>query len=1378
MIDAASAPSAHRTNCYSNCLLCAPRFFCILLFALAIAFTGAAFAAPIDVDLTLGAFVARNHPVSRLLDAWSVSSRNFLQHSAPDLWSAPGTPASRKRQTTDTQSTGSVRRWAISVVIEADTSVTNGSTLVPLEQRPNVITPANVAYFRALQRAVESSKSFRQYCWTELDTGLCREPASLLLFLYPRDGSANGRGTEMIDIDSALRAAIVERSYQFTDKLFSLERLRSSLFRIEFHYGTPLVGFLSNNDRREQQLARFNDYMAEFVAHMRNDTGALPPTPLGLKVYYGGSELTPYQVLRAVEHDALLAVGSVILIFLLTWFYIESLFVAFVGVLQVLMSFPIAFFCYRFILGFEHVGVLNAIALFLIIGIGVDDVFVFYGVFRQCRVIVDEPARAAKTFRLAAKTTFITSFTTAVAFATSIPSGIPALSLFGWYMTLLVAINWLMCVSLFFCTLLVWDRHIRPTEESVSCGCFAGVGDAIARRLRRLIHTPEQPESVLPPSFNTGDRFFHVRWSNWIHRARYVLIVLGALIFGLSILAAVTLTTSQKVPNLFPANTPLQNWLDYSVGNFFSTSSLSVDLKYGCDNVLGSGKVRDKCGVCGGRNECSGCDGVAGSFKEYDRCGVCGGSNACVGCDGVPFSGVTCGSPTPQASVAPTPSPWWQTPPPTPEPIWTTAAPTPPPTPAMGCVTSGSSCVRSSDCCSNRCAATTTGMLVCMVAPTPKPTPLLPPGCDGVPGSFRRYDQCGVCGGDGRSCLGCDGVPFSTRAFDRCGVCGGDGQSCVGCDGVPFSRQRYDQCGVCGGDHSSCLGCDGVPFSGAKVDQCGVCRGNGDQCRGCDNLYKYHVYDSCGVCNGNNDCIGCDGVYDSPLKYDLCGVCNGTNACIQQRPQASQIAVFVMFGVADIDRTGRSSAAIAAGDVGTPVYDEKFNFDNPSAQLAMLELMQRLSNSTPQLVAGQANSFMPVFYDWIVNVEKRQWPVPVGATQLLCEFVAQNRGFQNDVVFYDEGDKAPPLVPMQPREARKRQQMALTHCQNSTLRLWGARMRFSSHQIDAGTGSFAAYAVYQQWEALFAKYNDEVGDAAGAHAAHTSDVWVRVLTEVGAVNGVIYGVVISSVIALVCLLIFTSNFLVALLAIFSQIATMFSTLAMYWLAGWTMGVIEAISITVLVGLSIDYFFHLAEAYSVSGDYGRRERTRDALTRMGISVLAGAITTAGSVALVLGAQIEIFFKFGLIVVVNTLFSIVWVYVFFCAYLTTVGPSGDFGSMKRLWRMIGGLFRSKSAKLSAVTLSAPSAYVTPMAAAHSAEGSLRSESSADASELRRPESTTMGEDEVVVVKSSKQVDASDEDDEDDEEEEEEEEEEVTEEPSSEMSFGDLKDRKVKQ
>jgi predicted RND superfamily exporter protein len=56
-------------------------------------------------------------------------------------------------------------------------------------------------------------------------------------------------------------------------------------------------------------------------------------------------------------------------------------------------------------------------------------------------------------------------------------------------------------------------------------------------------------------------------------------------------------------------------------------------------------------------------------------------------------------------------------------------------------------------------------------------------------------------------------------------------------------------------------------------------------------------------------------------------------------------------------------------------------------------------------------------------------------------------------------------------------------------------------------------------------------------------------------------------------------------------------LALYYLMGWDMGVVEAISVSILIGLSVDYFFHLAEAYSISPAYGRRERTRDALTRM-------------------------------------------------------------------------------------------------------------------------------------------------------------------------------------
>ena len=40
-------------------------------------------------------------------------------------------------------------------------------------------------------------------------------------------------------------------------------------------------------------------------------------------------------------------------------------------------------------------------------------------------------------------------------------------------------------------------------------------------------------------------------------------------------------------------------------------------------------------------------------------------------------------------------------------------------------------------------------------------------GCDGKPGSGRKYDACGKCGGDGQSCRGCDGVLHSGAKFGK-----------------------------------------------------------------------------------------------------------------------------------------------------------------------------------------------------------------------------------------------------------------------------------------------------------------------------------------------------------------------------------------------------------------------------------------------------------------------------------------------------------------------------------------------------------------------------------------------------------------------------------
>lgn len=53
--------------------------------------------------------------------------------------------------------------------------------------------------------------------------------------------------------------------------------------------------------------------------------------------------------------------------------------------------------------------------------------------------------------------------------------------------------------------------------------------------------------------------------------------------------------------------------------------------------------------------------------------------------------------------------------------------------------------------------------------------------CNSVINGSATFDICGICQGNGTSCLDCAGTAFGTASLDRCNVCNGDGQSCLNC---------------------------------------------------------------------------------------------------------------------------------------------------------------------------------------------------------------------------------------------------------------------------------------------------------------------------------------------------------------------------------------------------------------------------------------------------------------------------------------------------------------------------------------------------------------------------------------------------------------------
>jgi hypothetical protein len=55
----------------------------------------------------------------------------------------------------------------------------------------------------------------------------------------------------------------------------------------------------------------------------------------------------------------------------------------------------------------------------------------------------------------------------------------------------------------------------------------------------------------------------------------------------------------------------------------------------------------------------------------------------------------------------------------------------------------------------------------------------------------KKIDICGICGGNGTSCIGCDGIPFG-KIYDACGICGGDGSTCYNpCPGNIFNLNFF-----------------------------------------------------------------------------------------------------------------------------------------------------------------------------------------------------------------------------------------------------------------------------------------------------------------------------------------------------------------------------------------------------------------------------------------------------------------------------------------------------------------------------------------------------------------------------------------------------------
>ena len=227
------------------------------------------------------------------------------------------------------------------------------------------------------------------------------------------------------------------------------------------------IGYPLNTDT---DIRRMEKTMQEFLAE------SFKPMVLKLisetkqfELVYWSYLLFKSDLAKQALKDAVLAIGSLLFIYCFIVYHTKSLWISSFGVMSIFTSFLAANMIYRIVLDFRYVGFFHIIAIFIILGIGADDLFIFLDVWKNTayNVYPSLAHRLSDAYKRAIVSMFVTSLTTAIAFFASAYSPLLPARSFGVFAGLLVIVNYI-SVVIFFPTVIV-VHHIYFKNCSWPC---------------------------------------------------------------------------------------------------------------------------------------------------------------------------------------------------------------------------------------------------------------------------------------------------------------------------------------------------------------------------------------------------------------------------------------------------------------------------------------------------------------------------------------------------------------------------------------------------------------------------------------------------------------------------------------------------------------------------------------------------------------------------------------------------------------------------------------------------------------------------------------------------------------------------------------------
>ena len=385
----------------------------------------------------------------------------------------------------------SPRELADSITDPADpqTQLSNWLTIVTLfktRDNSNILQPRYLSYIKEINEKIIHS-NYEEYSKLCLIDSLSSPNCSSTAYVDPLIQSIIGAGYDFDTItDSELSAVIDGAINNYGDQFYlhfeesfatSIDR-ESRYYRTFYRFGLPYPdidqthsSFRSKGDNFDKQEIYYDSWMVPIVEDIQLNTNNHDK----IEVVIFGNQVHDSFLNYYLQRGNLFAGGSMLIVWLIMFIHMKSLFLSSAAMLQIILGFPLSYFFYGVVFQVNYFGSLQFIVIFVILGIAADDCFVMCDAWAQSENIVQNShnitERMSYTYRRATYAMLVTTSTTAIAFlATSLSPIIPIAS-FGIWASIVVTVNY-MCMLTYFPACLSWYFQNLRKYEKWCCSCF------------------------------------------------------------------------------------------------------------------------------------------------------------------------------------------------------------------------------------------------------------------------------------------------------------------------------------------------------------------------------------------------------------------------------------------------------------------------------------------------------------------------------------------------------------------------------------------------------------------------------------------------------------------------------------------------------------------------------------------------------------------------------------------------------------------------------------------------------------------------------------------------------------------------------------------